>query len=126
MNKEYAIKLSFFLEENPFYRIIKNDFYKISQRIKKIDKTLFLIYNSLQAQFEIHDLRTLDNTFVLSFESIDKQVIDVINKAKDRNTIAFVKEEARKRDRFNDQQQDMRVQQNKEFISRYQVETIIR
>ena len=126
MNKEYKVKESMFGEKNQFYKIIKNDFYNIANRIKKIDNTLILVFNFMQNQFEVHDVRTKDNTFVLSFETADESILNLLNKSKDRDTIAFIRSESKKRIRYNKYKQEVKIRDNKDFINRFQVETLIR
>jgi|LGOV01.1.fsa_nt_gb hypothetical protein len=126
MKREYKVKESFFGERNPFYRIIKDDFYKIAKRIKSIDYTLILVFNSMQDQYEIHDTRTKDNTFVLAFETLDKSILNLLNKSKERDTIAIIRSESRNRIRYQKQKQEVRKRHNKDFINRAQVETLIR
>ena len=125
MNKEYKVKESFFGEKNPFYKIIENDFYNIAKRIKNIDYTLVLVFNSMQNQYEIHDIRTKENTFVLAFDFLDKSILNLLNKSKDRDTIAFVRSENKNRIRYNKQKQEVKTKHNKDFINRLQVETLI-
>lgn len=124
MDKEYKIKLSFFEEENPFYLVIKNDYFNIAKRIKKIDKYLFLVFNLLQKQYEIHDVKNKHNTFVIGFNTQDKEILDLLNKSKDRNTIAIIRDEARKRDRYIKRKKEVKAKDNKDFIYREQVEIL--
>jgi len=120
------IKKSFFEEENPFYKIIDNDYYDISNRIKKIDKTLVVVYNALNGKYEVHDLRNKFSTFVMSFKSLDKEIILQLNISKDRDTIKQLQDERAKFKKFTKQKQDERTNDNKNFALRYSYSSVIK
>lgn len=120
------LKRSFFEEENQYYTVIEKDFYGISRRIKRIDKSLCLVYNALNGKYEIHDLRNTDSTFVLSAKDIDKEILNLLNASKDSNTISRIKDSRAKNKKYLKRKQAQRSEDNKQFALHYTYNTTIK
>jgi len=57
--------------------LIKNDLFKISKRIKKIDKNYFILFNKLSQNFEVHYRIQKGGTFCfVAGKALDKKTLD--------------------------------------------------
>lgn len=124
MEHLFRVKSSFFNEHNPNFKIITNDFFGISKRIKKIDKSLVLVYNGFEEKYEIHDFRNLDSTYILSCEEVDKELLDLLNKAKDRDTVRYIQQQHREQKRFANDKKDRFKRDAYEFARNYETEIL--
>jgi hypothetical protein len=122
MENLLRIKESFYREHNPNFKIITNDFHNINRRIKNIDKSLFLVYNGFEEKYEIHDLRNQGSTYVLSFKDVDKEILITLNKAKDRDTVKYIREEHEKQKRYNNDKKDRYTKDISNFARNYETE----
>jgi hypothetical protein len=116
MDIHYKIRKSFALEKNLKYKIIENDFLDISKKVNDFDKNLVIVYNRLQKQFEVHDLSQKTHTFAVSFKNLNMNILRVLKKVRNRNTIGLSKEQDRFRNRYTDKKFETEMRKQTDFI----------
>lgn len=75
------------------YKVIKNDIFNISNRIKAIDKKYYVVYNLTRKKFEIHYKRA-KNTYELTvpYDSLDARAVAFVLKTRVQNQKAVLEE----------------------------------
>lgn len=73
--------------------IIDSDTFYISQRLKEIDETYFLVYNFTKQKFEVHSSAQKD-TYCLTvpYKVLDERTIDYVQKTNSANLDRLIKE----------------------------------
>lgn len=68
------------------YKVISNDLFDISNRIKSIDNKYFVVYNIKRKKFEVHYARS-KNTYELTipFDSLDARAVEFVLKTRVQN-----------------------------------------
>lgn len=76
------------------YYLIENDVYFISQRIKEIDKSYFIVFNCEKNKFEVHALGQMGGTycFTLPFDMLDARTLDYTLKTRSQNLAKLIEE----------------------------------
>lgn len=90
---------------------ISSDVFNICNRIKKIDKYYFIIYNDKTGKFEIHNSKQPFCSYCLTvpYDSLDNRTLNLVHK-----TLFTKKEELFKEmEQFND---NLSMQNNKKLI----------
>lgn len=66
---------------------IKHDLYEISKRIKNIDRDYFLVYDTVRANFEVHNSAQQDTTYCLTlpYNELDERALDYVAKTRCAN-----------------------------------------
>lgn len=66
---------------------LSSDVYNISNRVKNIDKDYFVLYNTSNAKFEIHNSAQIDYTYCLTlpFKELDERTLNYIYQTKSEN-----------------------------------------
>lgn len=73
--------------------IIKDDMFEIAKRLKSINKNYVLVRNKKLNRFELHFLRPiLSLEAVFPYKSIDKRMVDYVNKYKKENIDKIIKQ----------------------------------
>lgn len=103
MNNTYGIRRSFNLENNFHFQVIENDVFDVSKRLKEIDKNLYLVFNRLHECYEVHDITQPTTSFTISFDDLNSEILDILNKIKARRTLNYSKEQRSNRRRYEDQ-----------------------
>jgi hypothetical protein len=85
---------------------------------------LVLVYNGFEEKYEIHDLRNLGSTYVLSFDKVDKEIINILNKTKDRDTIKYIKQEHANQKRYEREKKERYTSDNYKFAKNYETEIL--
>lgn len=81
----------------PDYKIIITDnVYEIPQRLKKYDKSFFVVFNKLSGKFEVHSTDNIWNTycFTVPFNELDQRTLDIVikNDTNKKGPKDFIKE----------------------------------
>ena len=73
---------------------IRHDVYDISNRIKKIDKNYYIVFNTSRACFELHNLGQVKGSYCLTlpFSRLDARVLNLIYKTKSENLKNLIEE----------------------------------
>lgn len=63
---------------------ITHDVYEISKRIKDIDKNYYIVYDTLNNKFEVHNSSQLDTTYCLTlpFSELDERTLNYVAKTR--------------------------------------------
>ena len=66
---------------------LSSDVYNISKRVKEIDKNYFVLYNTSNAKFEIHNSKQIGSTYCLTlpFKQLDERTLNYIHQTKSEN-----------------------------------------
>ena len=66
---------------------IKNDVYNISKRIKDIDKNYFIVFNTLNNNFEIHNSCQPGGSYCLTlpYQFLDERTLNYVLETKSEN-----------------------------------------
>lgn len=117
MELTYGIKKSFNYENNVHYKIIENDIFGVSERLKEIDPNLYLVYNGLQDCYEIHDITQISTTYALTFDELNGEIIDILRKVKTRNTIEYSRSQSFLSKRYGEHQEEKLKQDRTNLVS---------
>lgn len=62
------------------YTLIKNDMFHISERLKRINKNYYILFNQKKLRFEVHSSEQLNNSycFLVPNNKLDKRVLDYV------------------------------------------------
>lgn len=66
---------------------LTSDVYNISKRIKEIDKDYYIVFNTSNGKFEVHNSSQIFGTYCLTlpFKSIDERVLKYVQKTSSVN-----------------------------------------
>lgn len=66
---------------------IKSDVYKISERIKDIDKNYYIVYNTSSLKFEVHNSAQIGNSYCLTlpFSMLDVRTLNFVRETNSEN-----------------------------------------
>ena len=69
------------------YKIeIKNDMFDISNRLKNIDSTYFILYDKIRGKYELHSTAQVDTyCATIPYKKLDKRAIDFALKTRREN-----------------------------------------
>ena len=75
------------------YKVIENDLFDISNRIKAIDKKYYVVYNITRKKFEVHYKRS-SNTYELTipYDALDARAVWFVLKTRMQNKKAIFEE----------------------------------
>lgn len=97
---------------------IKTDAFNICERIKKIDKNYFVVYNTTKNQYEIHNTMQKSNTFcVVCDKGLNCQVIDKLRKTKIENMQKVISE-IEKNNEYLEKEQKRKLMDNATWKAR--------
>ena len=73
---------------------IFSDTYYISERLKEIDASYFIVFNFEKGKFEIHSSNQAGSTYCLTvpYKTLDARTIDLVRKTNHTNIDELVKE----------------------------------
>lgn len=73
---------------------IQSDTFYISQRLKEIDESYFIIYNFEREKFEIHSSSQVGSTYCLTvpYNVLDERTLDLVRKTQAVNVDKIVQE----------------------------------
>ncbi len=97
---------------------IKNDAYFISQRLKDIDQSYYLVFNVIKGKYEVHSSRQAGCSYCLTspYEGLDERLIELTRQTRSENIkhlLAKIDEENAKLEQKNTQKMEELCQQNK-------------
>ena len=72
-------------------KIIKNGLFNINTRLKRIDSSYYLVFNTTQNRFEVHSKKQ-KNTYCFSLSTCDKRIIDYAKKYSVKNLSRVLEE----------------------------------
>ena len=72
-------------------KIIKNGLFNINKRLKNIDKSYYLVYNTISKMFEVHSNKQ-KNSYCFSFSTCDFRLIEYAKKSSVKNFSAVMEE----------------------------------
>lgn len=66
------------LSGSPKYEWIRNDVYNISERIRKIDPSYFIVLNRKNGRYEVHSTENIGSTFcfLVPFNRLDNRTLE--------------------------------------------------
>jgi hypothetical protein len=87
----------------PVLEPIENDLYDIARRVREYDPALRVYWNRKAERFEVHDLRAIGNTYVLSADRLDARVLQRLyladlGKRRPADILRDLEEEERRRE----------------------------
>ena len=67
---------------------IKKDLFNIAQRIKNIESSYYICFNTKNKKFEVHNYHQLRNSYcaTIPYEKLDARTIDYLNQTHVRNS----------------------------------------
>ena len=76
------------------YIEIKTDPYFVSQRLKEIDQSYYLVFNVLRGKYEVHSSAQVGCSYCLTspFEGLDERLLDLTKKTRRENLRQLLKE----------------------------------
>lgn len=99
---------------------IKNDVFNIVNRLKKIDKNYFVLFNLDKNTFEIHNKAQLFSTYCLTlpYSTLDKRAIDYVLKTSIKNMEMIASN-------IDIQNNNLKLNQENEleYVSKYKLKT---
>ncbi len=74
--------------------LIEKDLYDISDRIKEIDDSYYILYNPKNRKFEVHSSLQKNNTLalILPFEKLDARTVEYVRKTRRERFAQILKE----------------------------------
>ena len=72
-------------------KIIKNGLFNIKNRLKRIDRSYYLVFNTSSNMFEVHSKKQ-KNTYCFSFSYCDFRLIEYAKKTSVKHFSAFMQE----------------------------------
>lgn len=96
---------------------IQSDTFFISERLKEIDESYFLVFNFQKQKFEVHS-SALENTYCLTvpYSVLDERVIDLVKKTRATNIDKLIEEMDFENEKLEKQRQKEAVDCLKEVI----------
>lgn len=81
---------------------ILTDNYFISNRLKEIDESYYVLYNSNSKKYELHSSAQFDNSYCLTFpySALDKRAIDFALKSRVQNKKKIFEEIEKENEKF--------------------------
>lgn len=72
---------------------LNTDNYFISSRLKEIDSSYFIVFNTKSKKYEVHSLRQAENTFCvgLPFCTLDERTVDFVLQTRVENFEKIIK-----------------------------------
>ena len=97
---------------------IKSDPYFISQRLKEIDQSYYLVFNVIKGKYEVHSSRQVGCSYCLTspFDGLDARLIELTKKTRRENIkqlLQKIDEENAKLERKNTKNLEELCQLNK-------------
>lgn len=76
------------------YQLISHDVFFISQRLREIDESYFIVFNIQKGKYEVHALGQVGGTycFTLPYQSLDERTIFYTLKTRSENTLKLIQE----------------------------------
>jgi hypothetical protein len=68
-------------------KVILSDFYGIVQRIKKLDKDYFVVYNTMSKQYELHHKKQQPTFCITLYKKLDKRSLVKTYKSQTKNCL---------------------------------------
>ena len=98
---------------------IFSDTYFISQRLKEIDESYFIVFNFDKGKFEIHSSSQVGNTYCLTvpYKTLDERTLDLVRKTHHTNLDNLVKEMERQNEEDLKRKEKEAVDSLKEVLS---------
>ena len=74
--------------------VIENDNLYILERLKEIDESYFIVYNTLTSKFEVHSSGQIGGTycFTIPYSTLDERTIDFAKKTRVERRDEIIKE----------------------------------
>lgn len=96
---------------------IQSDTFFISERLKEIDESYFLVFNFQKQKFEVHS-SAFENTYCLTvpYSVLDERVIDLVKKTRATNIDKLIEEMDFENEKLEKQRQKEAVDCLKEVI----------
>lgn len=73
---------------------VNSDVFDITSRLKQIDPSYFVVFNTNKQKYELHSNEQLFTTYCLTipFDSLDSRTVELANKTRRQNQQALLKE----------------------------------
>ena len=73
---------------------VKSDVFNISKRIKEIDRSYYIVFNTSSNNFEVHSESQLDNSYCLTlpFSELDERTLTLTRKTQSANIERILEE----------------------------------
>jgi hypothetical protein len=81
MNWRKRAEIEYRISDKPYLRVVETSAFKIPERLEEYDENMFICFNYLNNEFEVHSLRNRErNTFALSvpFPELDHNLLDLV------------------------------------------------
>jgi len=74
--------------------LITHDMFRISERVKKIDKDYFILFNNKNNKFEVHHKNQRGGTYCLTcpYDRLDSRLLDYVLRTSSNNSVLLMKE----------------------------------
>lgn len=68
-------------------KIMNSDVYNICNRVKDIDKNYYIVFNTSNSKFELHNTSQLGSSYCLTvpYDNLDVRLLNYIHKTKNTN-----------------------------------------
>lgn len=98
---------------------IDSDTFYITQRLKEIDESYFVVFNFEKEKFEIHSSAQPNSTYCLTvpYGTLDERTLDLVRKTNHTNLDDLIKEMERENERNEKSKVKESVDSLKEVIS---------
>ena len=98
---------------------VYSDTYFISQRLKEIDKSYFIVFNFESGKFEIHSSDQIGSTYCLTvpYATLDERTLDLVQKTRHTNLDDLVEEMERENEKDQKRKEKQAVDSLKEVLS---------
>lgn len=94
-------------------KIIKNNAFNIVNRLKQIDKSFYVVYNTDVNGFEVHSSKQKNSfCFNVPFKMLDKRTLNHAKKTSIKNLTAYLQEI----ENFNSQQELNSIKEKEDYI----------
>lgn len=110
--KDNRRKIMDALSRRPFHRLVRNDVYNISERIKDIEPDYFILKNTVNGRYEVHSTANIGDTycFTVQEDRLDYRTLRHCRETSNGQNMMEVY------DRMNDRLDSRRIKHNRDNI----------
>ena len=95
---------------------LKNDALFISQRLKEIDQSYYLVFNTISNKYEVHSSMQMGYTYCLTCPNpaLDERLVELTKKTRRENLSELLKEVDKENEKLEKQNLQTKMQSIKE------------